>query len=345
MIPLIVLLSLFSVSVVVAVILLRKAGGGKFPWIQFYTKGKESGFNFRELNLLRKVAVQNHLKNPTSLFWSIKQLEHSIKGVIITLRSEGREHDEPHVGFITKLFDFRKRVEFDLPKYKLGLKSTRKLPTHQRMKITLPGIGVYNAQIVENLRKYLAISYPEGPTLPLDFSWKQQKINVYFWRIDDAGYVFETKVLEDFKDQDYPILHIQHSDSLVRSQKRRSIRIDVNKPAKLYALSTAQAANDEVETDPGLRCRLLDVSEDDAAVLVGGKAKVGLVVKIQFALTSEQLVLSGVVKGITFDQKKNQSLLHIQALPVSGKIKNRILSYVYNLFQEREPASAGAARR
>lgn len=345
MIPLIVLLSLFSVSVVVVVILLRKAGGGKFPWIQFYTKGKESGFNFRELNLLRKVAVQNHLKNPTSLFWSIKQLDNSIKGVIITLRSEGRENDEPHVGFITKLFDFRKRVEFDLPKYKLGLKSTRKLPTHQRIKITLPGIGVYNAQIVENLRKYMAISYPEGPTLPLDFSWKQQKINVYFWRIDDAGYVFETKVLEDFKDQDYPILHIQHSDSLVRSQKRRSIRIDVNKPAKLYALSNAQAANDEVETDPGLRCRLLDLSEDGAAVLVGGKAKVGLVVKIQFALTSEQLVLSGVVKGITFDQKKNQSLLHIQALPVPGRIKNRILSYVYNLFQEREPASAGAARK
>ena len=31
---------------VLAIILLRKAGGGKFPWLQFYLKGRESGFVF-----------------------------------------------------------------------------------------------------------------------------------------------------------------------------------------------------------------------------------------------------------------------------------------------------------
>ena len=56
----------------------------------------------------------------------------------------------------------------------------------------------------------MALSHPEGPALPPDFTWKGQKLNVYFWRVDDAGYTFETKVIEDFREKDYPILHVAH---------------------------------------------------------------------------------------------------------------------------------------
>ncbi len=340
---LIVLVALSVLSILGVVVILRRAGGGKFPWIQFYTKGKESGFNFKELNLLRRIAVENRLDNPTSLFWSIKQLDRSIKGVIVRFRAQGTEHDASHAQLISKLFDFRKRVEFDLPRYKLGLKSTRKLPNRQRLTITLPGIGTYKSQIVENLRRYMAISYPEGPVLPPDFTWKNQKLNVYFWRVDDAGYVFETKVLEDFREQDYPILHIAHSDSLIRSQKRKSIREEVNKAAKVFPLSSIDGAGEEIENRPGLRSRLLDISEDGAAVLVGGRAKVGLPVKVQFTLADEPLAMIGVVKGISYKQSKNQSILHIQAERVSPRTKNKILSYVYNLFDER--GKNGSRRR
>ncbi|MBT3275537.1 MAG: PilZ domain-containing protein [Spirochaetales bacterium] len=329
----------------VAFVILRRAGGGKFPWIQFYTKGKESGFNFKQLNLLRRVAVENHLGNPTSLFWSIRQLDRSIRGVIISLRAEGKESDETSVLFVSKLLDFRKKVEFALPKNRLGLKSTRKLSTQQRIKITLPGIGQYNSQIVENLRRYLAVSYPEGPVLPDDFTWQAKKINVFFWRIDDAGYVFESRVLEDFKDQDYPILHLTQSDGLIRSQKRRSIRIDVNRPARIYPLANTAASNDLVEETPGLRCRLMDVSEDGCAILVGGRAKVGMVIKVQFSLTEEPIAMPGIVKGVTFNQKKNQSRLHLQALPIRPSTKIKILSYVYNLFGEREDGRSTIIRR
>lgn len=321
----------------ILVIFLRSAGGGSFPWIHFYTKGKESGFSLREINLLRKVAVQNRLENPISLFWSIKQLDRSIKGMLIKFRSEGKENDETSIRFISKLYDFRKKVELSLPRYTLGLKTTRKIATHQRLKITLPGIGTYNASVVENLRRYMAISYPEGPKLPPGASWKNQRINVYFWRADDAGYVFESKVLDDFIEQQYPILHISHSDNIIRSQKRRSVRVEVRRPAFLYPLSSIAAANEQEENNSGLRCRLIDISEDGAAALVGGRAKVGLAVKLQFRLTDSTLVMCGVVKGVTFNQKKNQSILHIQAVPLSLRQRNRILSYVYNIFQEREP--------
>ncbi len=331
-----ILLALCVIAILVAVVVLRRLGGGSFPWIQFYTKGKESGFSFHEINLLRKVAVENRLENPTSLFWSIKQLDRSIKGMMIKFRSEGTENDEGNVVFLSKLFDFRRRVELNLPKYTIGLKTSRKISTGQRVKVTLPGVGTYSAAVVENLRKYLALSYPEGAKVPQGFSWKGQRINIYFWRIDDAGYVFETKVIDDFFDQKYPIIHVNHSDSLVRSQKRRSVRVETNKPATLYPLKTIDLATEEIETQSGLRCRLIDVSEDGAAILVGGRAKVGLTIKVQFAINGSDVAMSGVVKGVNFNEKKNQSILHMQAVPLKPRTRNTILSYVYNLFQERE---------
>jgi hypothetical protein len=57
---------------------------------------------------------------------------------------------------------------------------------------------------------------------------------------------------------------------------------------------------------------------------------------VQFTLTDHPLTMAGIVKGITFDQKKNRSVLHIQSIPPSLKVKNAILSYVYNIFGERK---------
>jgi c-di-GMP-binding flagellar brake protein YcgR len=333
----IVLFAILALAVV-SVFLLRRAGGGRFPWIQFYLKGRESGFTLREINLLRKVAVEARLENPTALFWSIKQLDRSVKGIIIKYRSRDAEQDPEYNALLAKLFELRKRVEFDLPKYRMGIKSSRKIAKNQLIRIMLPGLGPFVAMVVENLNRYMACSYPQGPKLPVGFSWKNQRIGIYFWRPEDAGYYFQTKVLDDFIDKQYPIIHILHSDNLVRSQKRTSVRVDTDLIAELFPLRTVEESTEEPEHAKGLRCRLTDLSEGGIAILIGGRAKVGLPVKVQFSITDNLIVMSGIVKGVTFDPKKNRSLLHVQALPPSIGMRNRILIYVYNLFAERETA-------
>ncbi|MCK5197734.1 MAG: PilZ domain-containing protein, partial [Spirochaetales bacterium] len=60
MLPMILLFVLLLI-VITLIVLLRRAGGGSFPWIHFYAKGKEAGFSFSEVNLLRKVAVEGRL--------------------------------------------------------------------------------------------------------------------------------------------------------------------------------------------------------------------------------------------------------------------------------------------
>src|SRR5512138_859413 len=251
----ILLLAVFSV------LLLRRAGGGRFPWLQFYLKGRESGFLFREINLLRRVAVDARLENPTALFWSMKQLDRALKAVVVQARARSQEDDPSYNLLLAKLFELRKRVEFDQPKYKLGIKSSRKLTPNQGLRLTLPGLGPYSSVIVENLSPYMAVSYPQGPKLPDGFSWKNQKVGVYFWRAEDAGYFFQTKVLEDFFDRKYPILHVLHSDNLIRTQKRNSLRVETDLPAELFPLKSIDQANEMPETEQGLRSRLVDISE------------------------------------------------------------------------------------
>jgi c-di-GMP-binding flagellar brake protein YcgR len=334
MIVLIVILAL-AFAAVLALILLRRAGGGRFPWMQFFLKGRESGFIFREINLLRRVAVEAKLENPTALFWSIKQLDRAIKGTIIKYRADGKEQDPEYNLLLAKLFELRKRVEFDLPKYKMGIKSSKKLVPKQHLRITLKELGPFGSIIVENLSRYMAVSYPQGPKLPEGFSWKNQKIGVYLWRAEDAGYFFQTKVVEDFIDKKYPILHIAHSDNLIRAQKRNSVRVEMDATAELFPLKTLSQGNEVPEEARGLRCRLVDLSEGGAALLIGGKARVGLPVKVQFTIVDSVIVMHGVVKGLNFDQNKNRSLIHLQATAPSVTMRNKILTYVYNLFGER----------
>ncbi len=316
---------------------IQRSGGFRFPWLQFYVRGKESGFRIRELNLLRKVAVENRLRNPTSLFWSEKTLDRCIRGTIIRFRSEDREEDRDAVHFLNKLFDFRKDVEFRQPKYRLGLRSTRSLEQGQVLKITLPQTkAVYTSTVVENMRRYLAISYPKGPTLPYGFSWQGQRIQVYFWRPEDAGYYFEAKVIGDYLERRFPILHIAHGDKLVRAQKRNSVRATLDGPAILKPLRTIDEGSEVADRSGGYRCRMVDISEDGAAVLVGGKAKPGLPVKVITTVNDQDVVLSGTVKGVSYRQKKNVSVLHIQAKPPSPQMKNIILTYVYGILREGE---------
>ena len=322
-------------------IYLRAAGKGSFPWIQFYTKGKESGFNFREINLIRRVAVETKLENPTALFWSIKQLDRSVKEIILKIRAKDLVDDADSNDLLQKLFELRKRVEFDLPRYKLGLKSTREIAARQRVKVTMPGSGPFLAMVIENRQRYFALSAPRGGKLPDGFTWKGQQIGIHFWRAEDAGYFVKTKVLEDYIDQKYPIIHVAHSDDLARVQKRRSVRIAMNHAATVYPLDSIHSANEVIEQTRGLKCRIRDLSEDGAAIMVGGRTKAGMPLKLQMNLSDLPIVMCGVVRGVNYDGNKNVSLLHIQSVPLSASTKNHILTYVYNLFGEQEQGKTG----
>jgi hypothetical protein len=332
--------AILGCAILFLMILAVKGGGLGFPWVEFYIRGKESGFKFGEINALRRVAVASRMKDPAALYWSQRQLDRCIAGSITRVRAQGDMDDPRTINFLQKLFDFRKQVEFNKPKYRTGLRTSRSMTKGQKVRIPVPGIGVFETTVVENMRRYIALAYPRGKRLPPGHSWRNLKIDVFFWRAEDAEYYFETQVIEDLYDKKVPVLHILHSDNLVRAQKRGSVRLALALPVSLYPLRSIDAANEFIETRQGYKGRMIDFSEDGFAVRVGGKTNAGLPIKIQLALDNDFIVMCGIVKNVTYNPKINQSVLHAQASKPSAKMKIAILTQVYGIFSQKPEQSA-----
>jgi len=167
-------------------------GGEQSSWLQFYARGKEAGFNLSEINYLKGIALERKFDEPMSIFWSERALDRIIKHVSARKKDEGVDKDPETLAFMSKLYDFRKRVEFERPRYKTGLKSTRMIAAGTRFRVIVEGLGVYNSTVLSNSQKALIASVPSGRRLPDGFKWDGKKISVYFWRAEDAGYVFDS---------------------------------------------------------------------------------------------------------------------------------------------------------
>lgn len=330
------------VGILVLAALSLMGGGGQSSWLQFYARGKQSGFTLSELNYLKGIVMDLRMEDPIALFWSDRSLDRAIRMISQRKREEGMEKAPETLAFMSKLYDFRKRLEFEHPRYKTGIKSTTAIIPGTRFRVLVEHLGVFNATLLSNSRQAMAISVPTGRKAPDSFSWKGQRVSVYFWRAEDAGYVFDSFVMEEATDGKVPVLHLGHTDTLFRTQKRRSVRAKSKIPAFLYILKRIEGAYEKPERAPGMKCVIEDLSEDGAAIFIGGKAKPDMLIKVQFHIGDVQVVMSGTAKGVEYNAEKNQSLIHMQAVQPSHRMKNLILSYVYNVFTDEAEDLADA---
>lgn len=307
----------------------------KSSWIQFFAKGKDAGFSFKEIELLRQLALKSNLEDPSSLFWSQVQLDRCISTLVKNTRISGEDKQHNTQDFISKLYEYRKRIEFDKPKYRKGITSSRSVEEGQIMRVLVEGIGVFPSKVIKNTSQYMTIDKPAGNTIPPSFYWSGKKLSIYFWRRDDAGYVFDSLVLDEVFSKGFPTLQISHNNSLVRTQKRNSIRVKIERPAFLY-LPKNEELSAEPELRPGLKCILSDLSESGCAVIIGGRAKPGFRLKVQFALDEIPICMNGTVKSVDYKKDEDRSILHVESDPLSLAVKNRIHGEVFGVEENND---------
>ncbi|MDR1949090.1 MAG: PilZ domain-containing protein, partial [Spirochaetaceae bacterium] len=267
---------------------------------------------------------------PATLFWSQTQLDICIRSLVRSSRLSGTDQDEDVQDFLSKLYEYRKRIELEKPKVKKGLASSRQIEESHPVRVLLRGTGVFKSHIIKNTGQYLTIARPVNSGLPASFPWTGRPVSIYFWRSDDAGYVFDTEVTGEVYSKGYPALQINHADKIFRTQKRKSVRLKTHKAAYLYLINDEINA-DRIEIAPGLKCIIEDISDSGCAVTIGGKAAEGLRVKVQFALQGGPITMSGTVRSVDFKDKTGRSILHIEADELSQEIKNEILGEVFGV--------------
>ena len=319
----------------ISILLLSLTDKNKSGWIQFYAKGKDSGFSIKEIDLLHRLAVKLKLEEPSSLFFSQRQMDACIKTLVKNLHMSGGINDKVNQDFLSKLYDFRKKIEMERPKVKNGIANSRQMSDGQTLRILIKGAGVFKSQIIKNTNSYITISRPTSVKLPGSFSWQGQNLSVYFWRDEDAGYVFDSTVLDEVFSKGISSLKISHSDSLFRTQKRRSVRVRMHKAAFLYPVVNDDDLN-RIEMNPGLKCFIEDLSDTGCAVSIGGKSPSGLRIKVQFFLNNSPVCMSGTVRSSDHKEEQNRSLMHIEADPLPIEIRNQILGEVFGMLPEQE---------
>ena len=309
--------------------------------IKFYTTGLDSSFRMGEVRILWKLAKKCKLENPIALYVSVPALNDCISKVIMDARTSNTINSFKVQQFLDKLYKFRTRVALDAAGKK-GLESSKYLDVGQKLRIILPGKGVFLSKILNNGRE-LIIMIPKQEDkkhktvhmIPID-EWVGKKISVYLWRKGDACYAFDTIVFDSGVFHGESALFLQHSNSLDRAQKRQSVRCQCEIYAQMYIIKSSVVDFNVADTEPGYKCLLEDISEDGAMIRIGGKGKAHIQIKLQFNVNDTFIMMYGVIRAVEYNKTLNQSRLHFECTHIDAAMKNSILTYVYNVLPQTE---------
>ncbi len=339
-----VFLILIPILAIVALMMTERGHDVKKTF-QFFISGLDLGFKPGEIMFLRKIAHTTNLEDPTSLFWSLPVLDQCTAEIVQRARQTGTDNDESTQHLLSRIYAYRTRMELEHSKKKLGVESTRDILINQKVRILLRGTGVFTSRVVRNTSRSLVLDYPANPTIQAtSIPWAGKTISVYFWRHDDAGYVFETTVIPDPVSEGKAVIHVAHTNSLLRSQKRKSIRAKCMISAQLYLVKPEEQLETALEPEPGMKCRIEDLSEDGAMVLIGGKAVKNMKIKLQFMVHDVLIVMAGIIRAVEYSEQLNQSRIHFECEELNPRMKNAVLTFVYNVLPEEEKQELDAIR-
>jgi len=309
----------------------KKEGGA--DWMQFFSRGKEAGFSLKEIEMLRQLTIQCGIEPPDSIFESQTEFDKCIHSLVRSVKMSGAGEDRGTRDFLSKLYDYRQKIEVNKNRAQNKIADSRQISEGQALRILVVGTGVFDSHVVKNTSQYMTISRPVSSKGPVTTAWTGVKIAVYFWRAEDAGYVFDSEVLDEVYSLGISSLKIAHGESLFRTQKRKSVRAKTNKAAFLYLVPSDEPSH-KLEPVPGLKCLLEDLSDTGCAVTVGGKAGEGIRVKVQFALNNIPVCITGTVRSTNYREDSNRTVLRIEAEPLPKELKNHILSEVFGMLPD-----------
>lgn len=298
----------------------------------FFARGKELGLSTKEIRILKKAADYLKLERPLTLLGSTEHLDCAISRISLILEKEGYSNIEV-VDLLDELYNFKKKIEITKRDRINAIESTREIDTKQQVKV-VPGSSSspFIGTIIENDTDYLLVDFSLDPNFPANSRF-DGAVNVYFWKQGDAGYYFETVIIDGSLNRKWKIAH---SNSLIRNQKRVDFRVDVDVPGYVYKLTDISKRNNKKEGFTGTFVQLKNISDRGAALLINGRVSKGEALKLEFKLLKKHIVLNGILIETQYDSRLNCSLLRFKFIEPDIETLYSIRSFIYNINNEQD---------
>lgn len=294
----------------------------------FYGVGNDIGLNSEEIKKLFNLVFDYDLKYPMTCFTSAKALDDVLKKGLTAIDKNKSLTEEEKNYNNSLILEIKAKIEANTRK-NTGIRSTHFMAENQKIIIFSRGKGYIYANVIRIVNEYLIIELISKKINKRIFS-KHEYLKIYFWRERDAGYIFESAIIN--LGENVRVYSIRHSDKLIRSQKRKYRRIPVNIVGELYPVYSKLENNKKIYTigDKKARhCNLLDLSAGGLKLKTNEIEEKDKIVKIDFNLNRYNLATIG--KVIRFHQHEDGTKdITLQFLKINLKNKNIINRYVYN---------------
>lgn len=301
-------------------------------YVRFFIEGKDLGFSFSDLALLWRVGAYTGLENKTRLFWYVPALDECIKFISKQVEnlSETKAGNKLQ-NLLTKLYDYRTKVELKEIQKRGAMDSTRQIKRGQICTISVSGEPAVYGKLKANTYDFLIFALFEDSAKRAEkISWNEKLVKIDFWRQDGAGYIFSAKSIDAKRLNDHIELRIKHSADITQTQKRKSVRVECEFDAYVCPLKTDEEYNSK-SIIGGIPCTVKDISEDGAMFTVKGKALKNTKMKLQFKINNAFIIMCGKIVRFSYDAAHDISKVNLECEFLEQKMKNIILSFVYKI--------------
>lgn len=299
---------------------------------EFFAKGSEAGLSPTEIKTLKRAADYLHLEKPLLLLGSLEHVDKAIH-VISHHLEESQFRDAEAIDILEDLFKYRKKIELKKIERKNIIISSREVEEGQQVKVTLGSAHPpFRGKVITNNPESLVIDFSNDSNMSSGV-FVNGPINVYFWKKNDAGYYFESTVIDSSLGKKWKI---HHSNKLIRSQKRNNVRKEINETGYITKLEDISKRNLKPIGNNGTIIQLRNISECGIAFLINGKVSKNSALKVEFTLNGKKVIVCGLVKECIFDENRGISFVRFVFVEPGVFSLTVIKEFLYNLKNENK---------
>jgi len=311
----------------------------KFNRYVFQRMAANVGLTKPQLETLENLIRVCKVKQPFLIFSNAGLLDDILKKGIYSVNHNKELSVEDKERRLSDYYKIKEKLERS-SRRGVGITSTNLIRPGQPIVISLPDGTQLQTKIVTNLKRMLVCMIPDELGAER-LAWKRgTDIKAHFWRNNDSGYVFASKIIGYDSIKGRPTFLIQHSRTLKRNQQRKFRRRPLARSCFFYPIEIVSVGKGRnvkrrayVQENFKHIGNFLDISAGGCSVNSQAPLERGKLLMIVFEIErGERLTAYGKVRRVSHS-KGLFSVMHIMFTKVTSRNLNNIYSYVYNYVQ------------